>query len=43
VTRRIRLVGMEPTPTTPEEFAAYLDSEIAKAEKLQGFGDSKPN
>ena len=43
VMRRIRLVGMEPTPTTPEEFSAYLDSEIAKAERLQGFGDSKAN
>lgn len=43
VTRRIRLVGMEPTPTTPEEFAAFLDSEIAKAEKLQNLGDGKPN
>jgi tripartite-type tricarboxylate transporter receptor subunit TctC len=35
VARRIRTVGMEPTPTTPEQFAAFLDSEIAKAEKLQ--------
>ena len=43
VTRRIRLVGMEPTPTTAEEFAAFLDSEIAKAEKLQGWSDGKPN
>jgi tripartite-type tricarboxylate transporter receptor subunit TctC len=43
VTRRIRLVGMEPTPTTPEEFAAFLDSEITKAERLQNLGDSKPN
>ena len=42
VARRIRNVGMEPTPTTPEEFSAYLVGEIAKAEKLQGWGD-KPN
>ena len=35
VARRIRTVGMEPTPTTPAEFSAYLDSEIAKAEKMQ--------
>jgi tripartite-type tricarboxylate transporter receptor subunit TctC len=42
VSRRIRTVGMVPTPTSPEEFAAYLTSEIAKAEKLQGFSD-KPN
>ena len=39
VTRRIRTVGMEPTPTTPEEFSAYIDSEIAKAAKLQALGD----
>jgi tripartite-type tricarboxylate transporter receptor subunit TctC len=43
VTRRIRLVGMEPTPTTTEEFSAFLDSEIAKAEKLQGWSNGKPN
>ena len=42
VARRIRTVGMEPTPTTAAEFSAYLDSEIAKAEKLQALGD-KPN
>jgi tripartite-type tricarboxylate transporter receptor subunit TctC len=42
VASRIRLVGMEPTPTTPEAFSAYLESEIAKAERLQSFGD-KPN
>jgi tripartite-type tricarboxylate transporter receptor subunit TctC len=42
VVRRIRAVGMEPTPTTSAEFSAYLDSEIAKAEKLQGWSD-KPN
>jgi tripartite-type tricarboxylate transporter receptor subunit TctC len=41
VARRIRSVGMEPTPTTPEEFSGYLVSEIAKAEKLQGL--DKPN
>jgi negative regulator of sigma E activity len=27
---------------TPEEFSAYIDSEIAKAEKLQPMGDDKP-
>lgn len=42
VVRRIRTVGMEPTPTTPDGLSAYLSAEIAKAEKLQGFGD-KPN
>jgi tripartite-type tricarboxylate transporter receptor subunit TctC len=34
VVRRIRTIGMEPTPTTPEEFSAYLDSEIKKAAKV---------
>jgi tripartite-type tricarboxylate transporter receptor subunit TctC len=42
VVRRIRTVGMEPAPMTPEEFSAYIDSEIAKAEKLQATGDDKP-
>jgi tripartite-type tricarboxylate transporter receptor subunit TctC len=42
VVRRIRTVGMEPTPTTAEGLSAYLEAEIAKAEKLQSFGD-KPN
>jgi tripartite-type tricarboxylate transporter receptor subunit TctC len=35
VVRRIRTVGMEPTPTTPEEFSAFIESEIVKAAKLQ--------
>jgi tripartite-type tricarboxylate transporter receptor subunit TctC len=42
VARRIRTVGMEPTPTTIEEFAAFLDSEIKKAAKMQP-ADGKPN
>ena len=41
VVRRIRTVGMEPAPMTPEEFAAYIDSEIAKAEKLQAISDDQ--
>jgi len=40
--RRIRTVGMEPGPTTPEQFAAYIDSEIAKAWKVSSPAD-KPN
>jgi len=36
VARRIRNVGMEPVPTTPEELAAYIGSEIKKAEKVAG-------
>jgi tripartite-type tricarboxylate transporter receptor subunit TctC len=43
VARRIRTVGMEPAPMTPEQFSAFVDSEIAKAEKLQVTGDDKPN
>ena len=34
VARRISTVGMEPTPSTPEEFYAFLESEIAKAAKV---------
>ena len=36
VARRIRTFGMEPTPTTPEEFSAFLESEIVKAAKFRG-------
>jgi tripartite-type tricarboxylate transporter receptor subunit TctC len=42
VVRRIHTIGMEPAPMTPEKFSAYIDSEIAKAEKLQAIGDGKP-
>ena len=38
VARRIRTIGMEPTPMTPEQFSAFLDSEIAKAAKVQPAG-----
>ena len=41
VVRRIRMVGMEPTPTTPEEFSAFLESEIVKLAKFQ-TSDHKP-
>jgi tripartite-type tricarboxylate transporter receptor subunit TctC len=43
VARRIRTIGMEPAPMTPEQFSAFIDSEIAKAERLQVMGDDKPN
>jgi len=39
VARRIRTVGMEPVPTTPEEFSAFLDSEIKKAAKTMAPGE----
>ena len=42
VVRRISTVGMEPTPTTPEEFYAFLESEIAKAAKVP-VPESKAN
>ena len=38
VARRIRTVGMEPTPTTPEEFSAFIESEIVKAAKFRSSG-----
>jgi tripartite-type tricarboxylate transporter receptor subunit TctC len=43
VARRIRTVGMEPTPTTPEGLSAYLQSDIAKAAKVGPVADDKPN
>jgi tripartite-type tricarboxylate transporter receptor subunit TctC len=42
VARRIRTVGMEPTPTTPEGLSAYLEGDIAKAAKVAPV-DDKPN
>jgi tripartite-type tricarboxylate transporter receptor subunit TctC len=42
VARRIRNVGMEPTPTTPQGLSAYLASDIAKAAKVAPV-DEKPN
>ena len=43
VARRIRPVGMEPTPTTPDGFTAYLAGDIAKAAKIAPVTDDKPN
>jgi len=43
VVRRIRTVGMEPTPTTPEGLSAYLEGDIAKAAKVAPVVDDKPN
>jgi tripartite-type tricarboxylate transporter receptor subunit TctC len=43
VARRIRTVGMEPTPTTPEGLTAYLEGDIAKAAKVAPVADDKPN
>jgi tripartite-type tricarboxylate transporter receptor subunit TctC len=42
VAGRISIVGMEPTPSTPEEFYAFLESEIAKAAKV-AVPENKPN
>jgi tripartite-type tricarboxylate transporter receptor subunit TctC len=42
VGRRIRTFGMEPTPTSPEGLAAYLEGDIAKAAKVQ-IPPEKPN
>jgi tripartite-type tricarboxylate transporter receptor subunit TctC len=41
VGRRIRTFGMEPTPTSPEGLAAYLEGDIAKAAKVQ-IPEDKP-
>jgi tripartite-type tricarboxylate transporter receptor subunit TctC len=41
VARRIRAVGMEPQPMTREQFAAFIDAEIAKAAKLQPAGSGE--
>lgn len=45
VVRRIHIIGMEPAPMTPEEFSAFVDAEIAKAERLQAqaAGNGNPN
>ncbi len=43
VARRIRNVGMEPTPTTPEGLTDYLQADIAKAAKVAPVVDDKPN
>jgi tripartite-type tricarboxylate transporter receptor subunit TctC len=42
VVRRIRTVGMEPTPTTPEGMSTYLEGDIAKAAKVK-IPEDKPN
>jgi tripartite-type tricarboxylate transporter receptor subunit TctC len=43
VVRRIRTVGMEPTPTTPDGLIAYLQADMAKAAKVAPVLDDKPN
>jgi tripartite-type tricarboxylate transporter receptor subunit TctC len=42
VVRRLRTIGMVPVPTTPEQFSAFIQSEIAKAAEVSMPGD-KPN
>ena len=43
VAQRIRLIGMEPAPTTPTDFAALIDSEIDKISKvLEKAGGAPP-
>jgi tripartite-type tricarboxylate transporter receptor subunit TctC len=42
VTQRIRLIGMEPAPTTPAEFAALIDSEIDKISKVLAKAGGAP-
>jgi tripartite-type tricarboxylate transporter receptor subunit TctC len=43
VARRIRNVGMEPTPTTPAGLSTYLEGDIAKAARVAPVVDDKPN
>jgi tripartite-type tricarboxylate transporter receptor subunit TctC len=43
VAARIRSVGMEPTPTTPGEFGAYINSEIDKWSKVAQQAGVKVN
>ena len=42
VVQRIRLIGMEPVPTTPAEFAAFVDSEIDKISKVLAKAGGAP-
>jgi tripartite-type tricarboxylate transporter receptor subunit TctC len=42
VTQRIRLIGMEPAPTTPAEFATLIDSEIDKISKVLAKAGGAP-
>ncbi len=42
VARRIRDIGMEPVPTTPAEFAAFVDSEIDKIAKVLAKAGGPP-
>jgi tripartite-type tricarboxylate transporter receptor subunit TctC len=41
VTDQLRKMGIEPTPTSPEEFMEILKSEMAKIEKVVTAGDLK--
>ena len=43
VAQRIRTTGMEPIPSTPAEFAAFLDSEIDKIAKVLAQAGGPPN
>jgi tripartite-type tricarboxylate transporter receptor subunit TctC len=42
VAQRIRLIGMEPAPTTPAEFAALIDREIDKISKVLAKAGGAP-
>ena len=43
VIKRIRALGSEPMPMTPEEFAAFIKSETTKWAKVIAISDGKPN
>jgi tripartite-type tricarboxylate transporter receptor subunit TctC len=42
VKERLRAVGADPAPTTPEEFDAYIRSEVAKFQKIVKDAGIKP-
>ena len=42
VTERLRALGADPAPTTPEEFDAYIKGEVAKFQKIVKDAGIKP-
>jgi tripartite-type tricarboxylate transporter receptor subunit TctC len=42
VKERLRAVGADPAPTSPEEFDAYIKAEVAKFQKIVKDAGIKP-
>jgi tripartite-type tricarboxylate transporter receptor subunit TctC len=38
---RLKAMGAEPSPTTPEQFAAFIRAELAKYEKVVKFSGAR--